>query len=278
MRGSRFFIGGGPPGRPPEDFMDPGQLGFSLLLGNLLRDSAERGGGGLPPLPFGLRGEGDDADVDPDTALVRKVTKRTLEHKQCLGKIFETATDEDNDKLVLPVKKAMERVSMVAQELLIAMDGLESASNAFITAKTGKPQSEPEFRIHWAADRLAVVERVIDPDSQCSICMTEGPNVVIQRTCKGGKCTGHACGCDATMHLDCLYTYYWTSSEHGHKSFTKCPTCNAEFCMLDVRRVVPPSRPPPPPPPAKLPGGAAGRRKGPAPKKPRKPCPDRQGG
>jgi hypothetical protein len=80
-------------------------------------------------------------------------------------------------------------------------------------------------------------------DSNCVICQDDFSDRAIaygfQRRCnkypfpKAAPCEGHTCGCVITFyHLECLSDHFFSQEEN--KTFAKCATCNAEWCLHDV--------------------------------------------
>jgi hypothetical protein len=177
-------------------------------------------------------------EEDQELELVHDRIEAVWKHERCVGRMFEAATAEAIERLPPAIRERVEDVAMSAQQLMGAMDALRATANAFITAKTGQPQSEADLRTL----PVPIIEREFEAGLECTICMNARPNVVIQRSCakEPKHCDGHVCKCSATMCLDCFYTYYWGASGQCKKSFARCPTCKAEFCMRDVCKVVPP--------------------------------------
>ena len=76
-----------------------------------------------------------------------------------------------------------------------------------------------------------------DTGSSCSSCVSCGQNhavYVIARQC-GSHCEGHECSCIGVRWCaGCVLQHYWHDTKGGLKSFARCPTCRAEFCMDDI--------------------------------------------
>jgi len=71
--------------------------------------------------------------------------------------------------------------------------------------------------------------------SDCVSCGQEGASFVIKRAC-GSHCEGHECSCvDVKWCASCVLQHVWHDTKGGLKSFARCPTCRAEFCMSDIQ-------------------------------------------
>jgi len=73
--------------------------------------------------------------------------------------------------------------------------------------------------------------------ASCSSCVSCGQNVaccVVDRQCES-TCEGHTCLCiDVKWCVSCVLQHYWHDTNSELKSFARCPTCRAEFCLADV--------------------------------------------
>lgn len=74
-------------------------------------------------------------------------------------------------------------------------------------------------------------------DTSCVSCQQAAGTFVIARQC-GSHCEGHECSCVGVRWCtSCVLQHYWHDSKGGLKSFARCPTCRAEFCMDDIQTV-----------------------------------------
>merc|ERR1711939_1030963 len=66
-------------------------------------------------------------------------------------------------------------------------------------------------------------------------CGQSGASHCISRHCDG-HCEGHECSCIGVRWCaSCILQHFWHDSKGGLKSFARCPTCRAEFCMADIQ-------------------------------------------
>jgi len=71
--------------------------------------------------------------------------------------------------------------------------------------------------------------------TNCVSCGQGGACFVINRQC-GSHCEGAECSCIGVKWCaSCVLQHYWHDSKGGLKSFSRCPTCRAEFCMDDIQ-------------------------------------------
>merc|ERR1711981_595313 len=74
--------------------------------------------------------------------------------------------------------------------------------------------------------------------STCSMCVSCGQAegaFFISRVCNS-HCEGPKCSCIGVRWCaSCVLQHYWHDSKGGLKSFSRCPTCRAEFCMDDIQ-------------------------------------------
>lgn len=73
--------------------------------------------------------------------------------------------------------------------------------------------------------------------SASNLCASCGQVVglcVLSRHCTS-TCEGPACSCkDVRWCVSCILHHYWHDTKGELKSFARCPTCRAEFCMDDI--------------------------------------------
>jgi len=74
-----------------------------------------------------------------------------------------------------------------------------------------------------------------DPEAiSCVSCGQSGASHCISRQCS--HCEGHECSCVGVRWCaSCILQHYWHDTKGGLKSFARCPTCRAEFCMEDIQ-------------------------------------------
>jgi len=72
--------------------------------------------------------------------------------------------------------------------------------------------------------------------NMCVACSQEPGRFTLSRCCKGTACEGQACSCvDVYWCESCILNHYWHDSQGELKSFARCPTCRAEFCLEDIQ-------------------------------------------
>jgi len=72
-------------------------------------------------------------------------------------------------------------------------------------------------------------------NSTCLSCGQGGASCVISRDCDS-HCEGAECCCiDVQWCEFCVLQHYWHDSKGCLKSFARCPTCRAEFCVDDIK-------------------------------------------
>merc|ERR1711907_743662 len=70
--------------------------------------------------------------------------------------------------------------------------------------------------------------------STCVSCSQGGACCTISRACDS-HCEGHTCSCvDVRWCVSCVLQHYWHDTKSELKSFARCPTCRAEFCLNDI--------------------------------------------
>jgi len=98
--------------------------------------------------------------------------------------------------------------------------------------------AEAKFMQHGTEMLVYKAEQHAAEGGKCSGCVScgqDGACFVISRQC-GSHCEGHQCSCkDVKWCAQCVLQHYWHDSQGGLKSFARCPTCRAEFCMEDVQ-------------------------------------------
>merc|ERR1712225_88308 len=69
----------------------------------------------------------------------------------------------------------------------------------------------------------------------CVSCGNPGAPCIISRQC-GSHCEGPTCSCIGVRWcISCILQHYWHDTNSELKSFARCPTCRAEFCMTDIQ-------------------------------------------
>lgn len=75
----------------------------------------------------------------------------------------------------------------------------------------------------------------VEDACECVSCGQDGATFKLVRQC-GSHCEGHQCSCvDVKWCKGCVLQHYWHDTQGGLKSFARCPTCRAEFCMEDIQ-------------------------------------------
>merc|ERR1712021_208847 len=97
--------------------------------------------------------------------------------------------------------------------------------------------AEAKFMQQGRARLMEAEGQSIDNTVKCSDCVScgqGGASLIITRVC-GSHCEGHECSCvDVKWCSSCVLQHIWHDTKGGLKSFARCPTCRAEFCMDDV--------------------------------------------
>merc|ERR1712216_442672 len=71
--------------------------------------------------------------------------------------------------------------------------------------------------------------------SSCVSCSQVGASCTIQRACDS-HCEGPTCCCIGVRWCaSCVLQHYWHDTKSELKSFARCPTCRAEFCLNDIQ-------------------------------------------
>jgi len=69
----------------------------------------------------------------------------------------------------------------------------------------------------------------------CVSCSQVGASCTIQRACDS-HCEGPTCCCIGVRWCaSCVLQHYWHDTKSELKSFARCPTCRAEFCLNDIQ-------------------------------------------
>jgi len=123
--------------------------------------------------------------------------------------------------------------------------------------------SEPHWKMYTTpaifTDVMAFPRRIAH-DAHCLICMDDfrdperSKGGVLVRRCNNqlfgnatNACSGHACSCnsnadgaenDKLIHTQCMSKYFYgLATESFAGGYAKCPSCNAQFCLMDLMSV-----------------------------------------
>merc|ERR1712086_1015731 len=87
---------------------------------------------------------------------------------------------------------------------------------------------------HTLAEKARKAGQSSNINTSCVSCLQSGACCTIQRQCDS-HCEGHMCSCvEVKWCISCVLQHYWHDTKSGLKSFARCPTCRAEFCLSDI--------------------------------------------
>lgn len=102
-------------------------------------------------------------------------------------------------------------------------------------AAEAKFMEQGRQRLHEQALACGTHNQCCSSPCSCVSCGQAGASYVISRQCDS-HCEGAECSCIGVRYCaSCVLQHYWHDSKGGLKSFARCPTCRAEFCMDDIK-------------------------------------------